>query len=134
MACRGLEDLAALVGQAVKTIAADLFARQPAIGSKPRHRGTHHAAVDVQGLEEFQQRAEPYRTATRHDGITEYRDDDRAGARRLALELIDDAGQRMRHARGIARLVRARQWTGATLFSLAPFLRREAKNYRCGSG
>jgi hypothetical protein len=41
--------------------------------------------------------------------------DDGAGARGLALELVDDARQRMRHRRGIARLVRARQWTGATM-------------------
>ena len=93
-----VEGLPLALHQPVKTVAADLLALEPAVGRQPRHRGAHHGAVDVECLEEFQQRAEPDRTAARHDGIAEQRDDDRAGARRLALELFDDAGKRLRHA------------------------------------
>src|SRR5205807_2470580 len=47
--------------------------------------------------------------------VAEHGDNDGARARRLALELIDDAGERMRHARGLAQFDQAGQWTGATL-------------------
>jgi len=41
------------------------MALEPAVGGQPRHRGAHHAGVDVELLEKLQQRAEPDRTAAR---------------------------------------------------------------------
>jgi len=49
-------------------------------------------------FEKLEQRAEPDRAAARHNSIAEYGDDDRAGARGFALELFDNAGERLRHA------------------------------------
>src|SRR6185312_13296826 len=92
----------ALPGQAIKAVAADLFAFEPAVGGEARHRGTYHTAIDVEGLEEFQQRPEPYRSSARHDRIAEHGNDDRAGARWFALELVDDPPKRLRHHRRIA--------------------------------
>src|SRR5262249_6169011 len=92
-----IEGQAALLLEAIEAVAADLLAFEPAVGGEPRHRGAHDTRVDVERLEEFQQRAEPHRAATRHDRVTEHGDDDRAGARGLALELVDDTGKRMRH-------------------------------------
>ena len=93
-----IKSLPPALHQTVEAVAADFIALEPAVGGQPRHRGAHHAGVDVQLLEEFQQRAEPHRAAARHDGVTEYGDDDRTGARRFALQLLDDAGKRRRHA------------------------------------
>src|SRR5258708_990334 len=104
-----MEGLPPLFDQAVKTVAADLLAFEPAVGREPRHRRAHHAAVDVDPLEKLQQRSKPDRTPARHDGIAEHRDDDGAGARGFALELIDDAGKRMRHAQRIARFADLRK-------------------------
>src|SRR5712664_886233 len=94
---RGIEGLPSALCQPIKTVAADLAALEPAVCREPRHRRAHHAAVDVECLEKFQQRAEPDRAAARHDGVAEHGDDDRAGARGFALELFDDSGERLRH-------------------------------------
>src|SRR4029077_11025861 len=69
---------------------------------------------------EFQKRSQPHRAAARHDRIAEYGDDDRAGARGFALELVDDASKRLWHHRRIPRFHLLRQWgTGAALISNA---------------
>src|SRR4029079_18472027 len=86
------------VVEAIKTVAADLVALEPAVARQPRHRRADHAAADVPATEKIEQLAEPDRTAARHDGVTEHGDDDGSGARRFALELVDDAGERLRHA------------------------------------
>ncbi|OIQ66408.1 hypothetical protein GALL_520220 [mine drainage metagenome] len=101
----GIKGLPALLHQTIKAVAPDLLALEPTVGRKARHRGAHHAAIDVERLEEFQQRSEPDRTATRHDRVAEHGDDDGAGARRFALELVDDAGKRLRHGQRIARFL-----------------------------
>src|SRR5258708_23064767 len=62
------------------------------------HRRANAAGIDVELFEELEQRAETHGAAARNDGIAEYGDDDRSGARRFALELVDNAGKRMRHA------------------------------------
>ena len=99
---RGIESLPSLFRQPVKTVAADLGALEPAVRRQPRHRGTHHAAVDVEGFEKSQQRAEPDRATARHDGISEHGDDERPGAGRLALELAYNAGERMLHEKWLS--------------------------------
>src|ERR1700687_3990519 len=100
---RGIKGLPSLLHEPVETVAAALLALEPAVGRQPRHRGAHHAAVDVDCFEKLPQRSEPNRTAARHDRIAEHRDDNGPGARGFALELFDDAGKRMRHAQRIAR-------------------------------
>src|SRR5439155_7049359 len=96
--CSDIKSLPPTLHQAIEAVAADLAALEPAVGGQPGHRGSHHAGVDIELFEELQQRAEPDRTATRHDRIAEHGDDDRAGARRFALQLLDDTGKRWRHA------------------------------------
>src|SRR5205814_9886018 len=103
MFSRGIKGLPAFLNQSIETFATDLVALEPAVGRQSRHRRAHHAAVDIQYLEKFQQRSEPYRTAARHDRIAEHGYSNGAGARGFALELFDDAGKRMRHPQRIAR-------------------------------
>src|ERR1700716_4668012 len=95
---RDIEGLAPALHQPIEAVAADLITLEPAVGCQPRHRGAHHAGGDVELFEKLQQRAEPDRTAARHDRVAEHGDDDGAGARRFALQLFDDAGERLRHA------------------------------------
>ena len=123
---RDIEGLSLPLHQPVKTVAADLFALEPAVGGKPRHRGAHHARINVERFEKSQQRPEPHRAAPRDDGIAEHGDDDRAGTRRFALELIDDAGKRMRHVPRIALFQDLRQYppAGATWFETPAYALR----------
>src|SRR6185437_5981789 len=102
MSGRGIKGLPSLLHQSIEAVAAEPGAFEPAVRGEPRHRRTYHAAVDVDRLEERQQRTEPDRATPRHDRIAEYRDDNGAGARRFALELVDDRGKRVRHAQRIA--------------------------------
>jgi hypothetical protein len=85
----GGEGGAALAGEPVEAVAADLLALQPAVGGEPRHGGPHDAVADVHGAQDFRQRAEPHHAAARHHGIAEDRDDQRAGARRGGGEAVE---------------------------------------------
>src|SRR4051812_31390579 len=106
---RGIEGAAALAGKPIKAVAPDLVAFQPAVAGKARHRGAHHAAVDVEHLEKFQQRSKPDRTAPRQDGVAEHRHRDRAGTRGLAFKLADNTGEGWRHRIWHTRFLTRRQ-------------------------
>src|SRR5262249_60013783 len=69
-------------------------APRPAAGAERRQGGARDAVMAAKRRKEAQERAEPYRPATRHDRITEDGDDDRPGARRLGAKVAQDLAQR----------------------------------------
>src|SRR4029078_11706467 len=62
----GIGGLPAFVVEAMKTVAADLVALEPAVARQPRHRRAHHAAADVEATEKFEPRADTDRNTARH--------------------------------------------------------------------
>src|SRR5260370_26425868 len=68
---RDIESLPLALHQTVKTVAAHFSPLEPAVPIEPRHLASTHTTVDVDGLKELQQRAEPDRATARHDRIAE---------------------------------------------------------------
>ena len=48
-----IKGLSPLLDQPVETVADDLMVFEPAVGREPRHRGAHHAAVDIDVAKNF---------------------------------------------------------------------------------
>ncbi len=65
--CCDIKSLPAALHQAIEAVAANSSALEPAVGGQPRHRGAHHAGVDVQLARRIPAacRARPSRRAAR---------------------------------------------------------------------
>ena len=71
---------------------------QPFLLGETEHRGTYQAFIELQGLEEPDQAAQPDPAAARQYGVTENRDDEGAGLHAALLaEVVETFLDRGKH-------------------------------------
>ena len=77
-------------GQAVETLASELFRYQPFLLRQAIDAGAHHALVEAERLHQPDEAAKPDGAAVRRDEVAIDRDDQRVGAARVLIEEILD--------------------------------------------